>query len=137
MAGIRVVLDANVLVSGVAYSTSIPGSILDAWLVGGLTVILSDYILEEAIRVLPKFPALAMSAADLRDLADNFRSRAQMVEPDSMTEPALRDPKDQQVLGTLRVSGADYLITGDKDLLALAEKYPIVTPAAFWAKHGG
>jgi predicted nucleic acid-binding protein len=32
---------------------------------------------------------------------------------------------------------ADYLITGDKDLLALGETYPIVTPAAFWERHGG
>jgi len=40
------------------------------------------------------------------------------------------------VLATLRASGADYLITGDKDLLALADRYPIVTPAAFWARHG-
>jgi len=33
------------------------------------------------------------------------------------------------VLGTLRAAKADYLVTGDKDLLALAEWYPIVTPA--------
>ena len=136
MASIRVVLDTNVLVSGIAYSGGIPGSILEAWLGGGLDVVLSDYILEEAIRILPKFPALAMSPSELLSLADNFRSRAQMVEPDSTIEAALRDPKDQQVLGTLRASGADYLITGDKDLLALAGKYPIVTPAAFWARHG-
>ena len=28
-------------------------------------------------------------------------------------------------------AGADWLITGDKDLLALAESYPILTPVAF------
>jgi predicted nucleic acid-binding protein len=48
---------------------------------------------------------------------------------------------DQPVLGTLlaalKTSGADYLITGDKDLLAIAERYPIVTPAKFWATHAG
>jgi uncharacterized protein len=49
---------------------------------------------------------------------------------------SLRDPADQQVLGTLLASKADYLITGDKALLALAEKYPIVTPATFWERHG-
>lgn len=32
---------------------------------------------------------------------------------------------------------ASSLIAGDKDLLALAERYPIVTPAKFWATHGG
>jgi predicted nucleic acid-binding protein len=45
------------------------------------------------------------------------------------------------VLGTLlaarQLAGADYLITGDKDLLVLAGRYPIVTPAEFWAAHGG
>lgn len=53
----------------------------------------------------------------------------------------LRDVTDQAVLGTslaaLKTSGADYLITGDKDLLALAERYPIVAPAKFWATHAG
>ncbi|AJG21111.1 hypothetical protein RR42_m3751 [Cupriavidus basilensis] len=41
------------------------------------------------------------------------------------------------MLATLRVAQAQYLITGDKDLLALAQRYPIVTPATFWARHGG
>jgi predicted nucleic acid-binding protein len=32
---------------------------------------------------------------------------------------------------------ARYLITGDKDLLALADRHLILTPAEFWARHGG
>jgi predicted nucleic acid-binding protein len=36
----------------------------------------------------------------------------------------------------LIASGAAYLITGDKDLLALAHKYPVLTPAEFWLRHG-
>jgi putative PIN family toxin of toxin-antitoxin system len=61
---------------------------------------------------------------------------ADIVESDAETEVSLRDAADQQLLGTLRSSRANYLITGDKDLLAVAEKYPIVTPAVFWARHG-
>ena len=57
--------------------------------------------------------------------------------PDSGIVPALRDPAEQQVLGTLLASGADYLITCDKDLLALAGSYPIVMPMVFWGRHGG
>jgi putative PIN family toxin of toxin-antitoxin system len=137
VASVRVVLDTNVLVSGVAYPTGTPGRIVRVWLRGGLVVVLSRYTLEETVRILPKFPSVALNPVELRDLADSFRTQAQMVEPDSEAEPALRDPADQQILGTLRASQADYLITGDKDLLALGEKYPIVTPAAFWARHGG
>ncbi len=136
MADIRVVLDANVLVSGLAYPRGVPGQILDAWLTGSLSVVLSHYILDEMVRVLPRVPANRRTQQEIRELAESFLGLAQMVVPDSEIDPALRDPKDQLVLGTLRASRADYLITGDKDLLALTVKYPIVTPAEFWAKHG-
>ena len=136
MGGLRVVLDANVLVSGAAYPASIPGQILDAWRGGSLDVVLSHYILDEVVRVLPKLRANRRSQLEIRDLADSFLAMAEIVLPESEIEPALRDPADQLVLGTLRASQADYLITGDKDLLALADRYPIMTPAAFWEKHG-
>jgi putative PIN family toxin of toxin-antitoxin system len=61
---------------------------------------------------------------------------AEIVEPSGSVEAALRDKADGPVLGTLLAARADYLITGDKDLLALAGRYPIVTPAAFWGRHG-
>lgn len=47
MAGLRVVLDTNVLVSGLAYPQGIPGRILAAWWRGGIDVVLSRYILDE------------------------------------------------------------------------------------------
>jgi putative PIN family toxin of toxin-antitoxin system len=56
-------------------------------------------------------------------LVDSFAFLADVVEPDAAADMSLRDPTDQQVLGTLLVSKADYLITGDKDLLTLAENY--------------
>ncbi len=40
------------------------------------------------------------------------------------------------VLGTFLAGKADYLITGDEDLLELAERYSIITPAEFWLRHG-
>jgi uncharacterized protein len=143
MAGIRVVLDTNVLVSGLAYPGSIPGRIVHIWRQGGLDVILSRYILDEMVRVLPRLSRITLSAAEIRDLADSFLFLADIVEPSSQEdEPSsqedasLRDPNDQAVLATLQASKATYLITGDKDLLALADRYPIVTPAEFWERHG-
>jgi putative PIN family toxin of toxin-antitoxin system len=136
MAGMRVVLDTNVLVSGLAYPASLPGRILSAWRQGGLDVVLSRYILDEMVRVLPKLARVRLSAAEIRDLADSFLFLAEIVEPSAELDEGLRDKADQQVLGTLRAAEADYLITGDKDLLALGERYPIVTPAVFWERHG-
>jgi predicted nucleic acid-binding protein len=56
MAGLHVVLDTNVLVSGLAYPGSIPGRIVSLWRQGGLDVVLSRYILDETVRVLPRLP---------------------------------------------------------------------------------
>jgi putative PIN family toxin of toxin-antitoxin system len=136
MAGIRVVLDTNVLVSGLAYPASIPGSILNAWRQGGVDVVLSRYILDEMARVLPRLPRISLSPAEIRDLADSFMFLADIFEPSAERDDNLRDEADQAVLGTLLAAKADYLITGDKDLLALSDRYPIVTPAAFWQRHG-
>ena len=140
MSGLRVVLDTNVLVSGLAYPGSVPGRIVGVWRQGGLDVVLSRYILDEMVRVLPRLSRIHLSSSEIRDLADSLMFLADIVdpdvEPDAEHEPSLRDPADQPVLATLRASKADYLITGDKDLLALAGKYPIVTPSTFWARHG-
>jgi putative PIN family toxin of toxin-antitoxin system len=130
--GLRVVLDTNVLVSGLAYPAGFPGRILNAWQRGGLSVVLSKYILDEMVRL----SRVTLSRAEIRDLADSFLFMAEIVEPSGELEKALRDKADGPVLGTLRAAQADYLITGDKDLLALAVRYPIVTPAAFWERHG-
>lgn len=136
MAGVRVVLDTNVLVSGLAYPRSIPGRILEAWREGSVEVVLSRYILDEMVRVLPRLGRIRLTPAEIRDLADSFLFLAEIVEPIAAPEAGLRDPTDQPVLGTLRAAQADYLVTGDKDLLALGEHYPIVTPAVFWERHG-
>jgi putative PIN family toxin of toxin-antitoxin system len=131
-----VVLDTNVLVSGLAYSESIPGRILRAWREGGLDVVMSRYILDEMVRVLPRLSRVKLSHAEIRDLADSFMFLADVVEPIAERDDSLRDESDQAVLATLLAAQADYLITGDKDLLALAARYPVVSPAVFWERHG-
>jgi putative PIN family toxin of toxin-antitoxin system len=142
MGTLRVVLDTNVLLSGVAYPVSIPGKIMAAWRHGSVDVILSGFILDELRRVLPRLANRhSLSAAEIEDFVDILSIQAEIVDPLPNHEPELRDQNDQPVLGTLlaalRTGGVDYLVTGDKDLLALSESFPIVTPAQFWATHGG
>ena len=138
----RVVLDTNVLLSGIAYPASIPGKILAAWRNGAVEVLLSAYILEELRRALPRLAHRhVLSAAEIDDLADALWIQAELIEPGSAEQPRLRNAADELVLDTLltalNASNADYLITGDKDLLAVAGRYPILTPAQFWSLHGG
>jgi putative PIN family toxin of toxin-antitoxin system len=137
-----VVLDTNVLLSGLAYPASLPGRIVSAWRSGALEVVLSGYILNELRRVLPRMQARhTLSEAEMNDLVDCLSFEAEIVEPDLKHEPLLTDPWDQAVLGTWRAAQAQgptvALVTGDKALLALAPSYPVYSPAAFWERHGG
>jgi uncharacterized protein len=137
MPRVRVVLNTNVLISGLAYPEGNCGRIVSAWRQGGIAVVLSRYILDEMIRVLPRLSRVALTGEEIRELADSFLFLAEIVDQAMELEGSLRDPADQQILATLRTSRADYLVTGDKDLLALSDRYPMITPAAFWIKHGG
>lgn len=133
----RVVLDTNVLLSGLAYPGSLPGKIVAAWRHGSLEVVLSHYILDELSRVLPRLRQRhGLTDAEIADLVDCLAFEAELVEPDQLTEPALTDIMDLPVLGTLTASGAEWLVTGDKALLALAPRRQVLTPAQFWASHG-
>lgn len=136
MATLRVVIDTNVLVSGLAYPGGVPGRIVAAWRQGALDVVLSRYILDEVARVLPRLPRITLTPSEIRDLVDSFVFMADIVEPASGTDEQLRDPADQPVLQTLIASQATWLVTGDRDLLVLADRYPIITAAQFWARHG-
>ncbi|MEX1213610.1 putative toxin-antitoxin system toxin component, PIN family [Saccharospirillum sp.] len=140
--GLTVVLDTNVLISGLAFPGSTPGSIISAWRSGGLDVVLSEYILDELRRVMPKLQHRhGMSIEAIDDLVDIVRFWVQTVEPDDTEAVDIRDPFDKAILGTFfaakRHHQARYLITGDKDLTSLAHRYNIITPAEFWLKHGG
>lgn len=147
MPTLRVVLDTNVLLSGIAYPASVPGKILAAWRHGSVDVVLSSFILDELRRVLPRLVHRhGLSAAEVDELVDILSIQAELVDAVAIDEAALRDVADLPVLGTLLATlqaatadapAAQYLITGDKDLLVLADRYPIITPAAFWSLHGG
>ena len=80
---------------------------------------------------------LQWQPSDFEDFIDILSLQVELVEPEPLSGKAVRDPDDIPVLGTPLAAGADYLITGDRDLLALANRYPsIITPADFWRKHG-
>lgn len=141
MTALKVVLDTNVFLSGLAYPSSPPGKIMMAWRSGALEVCTSHYILNELRRVLPRLSNRhGLSEQEMDDLVDILSFQLELIEPADNHDPALRDANDQPVLGTL-VSGIEYhevqcLVTGDKDLLALEQNYPVMRPVDFWKKHG-
>jgi predicted nucleic acid-binding protein len=143
VAALRVVRDTNVLLSDIAYPASLPGKILAAWRHGSLEVMLSAYILDELRRVLPRLARRhGLTSAErsttwstlfpYKPKSSNRCQTWNQTGATSMIWPFLG-----KLLAVLKTSGANYPITGDKDLLTMAERYPIVAPAAFWATHAG
>jgi putative PIN family toxin of toxin-antitoxin system len=131
----RVVLDTNVLVSGIAYPYGFSGKIASMWRNGSLEVVLSHYLLDEFRKVLPRLSKNTLSVTEVDQLADAFLFAADVIEPSEMVG-SVRDRKDDPILALFVDSKANVLITGDKDLLVLADRYPILTPAEFWTRYG-
>ena len=137
----RVVLDTNVIVAGMAYPAGPPGRIVAAWRSGALQVVLSAWILAECERVLPRLrPYSTLTPAEIGAFVEHMAFEADLVERDlaALAQAAnarVRDAADEPVLASLLASGADLLVTGDKDLLALSGQFAILTPAAFCDRH--
>ena len=130
----RVVIDTNVVLSGLIKPGSIPGQVLRAWRDGSFRLVLSEFLLEEIAVTLarPKIQALVpWPAAQIDRFVLELRAFCDVVEPAELNFKYPRDPDDIPVLATLIASGADLLVTGDRDLLVLREEYPIETPAEF------
>ena len=135
---LRAVLDTNVIVSGTILSTGPPAEILDAWRERQFDLIIGPTILSELDRVLrlPKIARVyAVGPQDVDDLLTLLSSRALVAGKGRTVSAPLRDPKDNPILTYALESHADYVVTGDHDLLVLErfQEIPIVSPAAFAA----
>ena len=114
----KVVLDTNVLISGLMFPVGTPGRIVAAWVEGRF-----EY---------PKIRRkLGWDDDSIELFIKQLYIRAEVVELGMITVAVPRDPGDAPILATLAAANADVLVTGDGDLLALRDKYAIETPAEF------
>ena len=130
----KVVLDTNVLLSGLMFPGGAPGRIIAAWVEARFEVALSLDQLAEIGRVLeyPKIRRkLGWDDQRIELFIKQLYVRAEVVELGPISVEVPRDPGDAPILATLAVAKAEVLVTGDGDLLALRDNYPIETPAEF------
>ncbi|MDD9980213.1 MAG: putative toxin-antitoxin system toxin component, PIN family [Gammaproteobacteria bacterium] len=130
----KVVLDTNILVSGLMYPTSTPGRIIAAWSEAQFDVVTTHEQLAEIGRVLgyPKIRRILKWDDDrIERFIEHVYLRVDVVEARANEFEALRDPEDTPILGALVAAQADLLVTGDRDLLVLWNRFPIETPAEF------
>ncbi len=85
--------------------------------------------LEEKLRMKLKF-----EGAHVRDVMAHYNDHFQTVVPQKLATGICRDPDDVTVIGTATSAGAEYLVTGDQDLLVLGqyESVRMVSPREFY-----
>ncbi len=136
----RVLLDANLFVSYLlAPERESPSAqIIHAALLGTFTLLLPEALLDELVRAVARKPYLRerIRPEEMAQLADILKSVAEVIPRITEPIPAVtRDPKDDYLIAYALVGAADYLVTGDKDLLVLEQvgDLRIVTPRLFLA----
>jgi len=133
---LKAVLDTNVLVSSLVSQHGPPRHALDAWLEGHYTLVTSLYLVEESIHVL-SYPRIArqihLEEDELAAILAALLSQAE-VTPGRLRLPGVtRDPKNDAVVACAAEGEADYIVSGDQDLLVLGryETVQVVTPRQF------
>lgn len=125
----RVCLDSSVLVAGFA-SRGLCADLVRVVLTE-YEMILPEVVAEEVRRVLKNKLRLGESA---EAAADAVLARCRIAPRSDVPSPVeVRDADDEQVLADALAGGAEILVTGDHDLLAVADRspIPILSPRAF------
>lgn len=123
MPKLRVTVDTNVLVSGIISEHGSPFFLLEYWKVGKFELITSLELIWEFENVLQrakilKYPIAGDQSTKIIRL---LRNEAKLCLPAPFLSVDIRDSKDTIVVATALGGKADYLVTGDKDLLVLRD----------------
>ena len=131
----RVIVDTNIIVSGLITPAGPPGKIVDALLRGLLVPVMSPATLAELQAVLsrPRLRRLFERAGvEVTEFLDEFREFAEIIEPEPVDIP-VRDENDRIFLELAATRPpVDFLITGDQDFER--QQYadvPVISAALF------
>ncbi len=131
---IRVVLDANVLVSGFPATSGLLAELINRWRDGQFSLVLSEHILNEVERAWTKpYWSARFSRGEVRRAVLLLWEKAEVIAVTTRVSDIATHPEDDVVLATASSGSVNYLVTGDKALLALSshEDVRIVSPRAF------
>ncbi|HEX9092609.1 MAG TPA: putative toxin-antitoxin system toxin component, PIN family [Coriobacteriia bacterium] len=128
MAPPRVVLDTNVIVSGVRFG-GVPGAVFESARSGAIDGVISLYILGELREVLMR-PQFRHEPDDVDLLAQEIAGYCDVLVTESVPDEWSSDPDDDAVVQTALLGGAPFVVTSDAHLLGLSvPNVRFVTPA--------
>jgi len=134
---VRAVLDTNIAVSALLFAHGRLAPIRLAWQANKFAPLVSTATTEELISVLG-YAKFKLTSADRDELlADYLPYCTTVIIPRKVPKiPSCRDPGDLPFLQLTAHARADFLVTGDRDLLDIRDKmhFAIVSAEAFMSK---
>jgi putative PIN family toxin of toxin-antitoxin system len=128
----RVVLDSNVVLSALLFSSGRLSWLRTAWTQRRVVPLASRATLDELIRVL-SYPTFRLSAADITAILSDYVPFVETVTvaDQGPVRASAPDPDDQRFLDLALVGRASFLVTGDPALLTAVppEGTRVVSPA--------
>ncbi len=136
----RVVIDTNVLIADLLWRGPTHALLAHAR-TGRVAMVSSPALLAELARVISrtKFDAiLVRSNASRERLLGELQGLAEVIDPPALPQPVCRDHHDDQVLALATAAKADWIVSGDRDLLSLGsfDGIPILAPAEALSRVG-
>ena len=121
---LRVVLDTNVVLSALVFGAGTAGRLRLGWQQGVFVPLVSTATVQELIRVLA-YPKFGLSRLEQDELLADYLPHTQAVRipQPPPTVPKCRDLLDVPFMHLAVVGKAKVLVSGDRDLLALADVF--------------
>ena len=113
----RIVLDTNVLMAGIFWSGP-PFEILEQWKKGLIKLVVSPEIIEEYTRVGEEL-SQDHPGVDVSPILDLIVTTSEICLPSPLPQPACRDTSDDKFIACALSAKADYIVSGDKDLVTM------------------
>lgn len=114
---VRIVLDTNILVSGLLYNGK-PRRLLDLAVNGKIGLVSSTEMIDELNAVLSR-EKFGLSKEEQAIMVDFVIRLSKITALKSKFKAVKEDPDDDIVINTAYDGDADYIVTGDRAILAL------------------
>ena len=130
----RIVVDTNVVLSALVFGGERFRALRSAWQGNRCVPLACSFTVSELIRVLA-YPKFKLSALEQHELLADYLPYCTTVKLPARLPKTIkcRDVNDLPFLHLAQVGKADFLVSGDADLLSLADTFtcPIVTAEEF------
>ncbi|MBI5065804.1 putative toxin-antitoxin system toxin component, PIN family [Candidatus Woesearchaeota archaeon] len=128
----KVVIDTNVLISGIFWSGNYSSQVIDAWKNGDFTLIISKEVIEELVETLRDFK-IKMPEEMIQEWKEMLTKNSILVESSTRINVVKDDPEDDKFVETAVEGNAEFIITQDKHLLKVKyyQEIKIITPEEF------